>query len=78
KPGTFKLLKQAEDGTALAGAKFELYQLVNDEPSPCGVKPDLTNTEEITVCPVRTPSSPSELQEMLKADPPDCKTERVR
>lgn len=78
KPGTFELLKQAEDGTALAGAKFELYQLVNDEPSPCGVKPDLTNTEEISVCPVRTPSSPSELQEMLDTTPTDCKTERVR
>lgn len=78
KPGTFKLLKQAEDGTALAGAKFELYQLVNDKPSPCGVEPDLTNMEEITVCSVRTPYSPSELQEVLYSAPTDCKIEWVR
>ncbi|WP_156956849.1 prealbumin-like fold domain-containing protein [Actinomyces sp. S4-C9] len=77
-PGTFKLSKQAEDGTALAGAKFELYQLVNDKPSPCGIEPDLTNTEEITVCPVRTPSSPSELQEMLNTAPANCESKLVR
>lgn len=77
-PGTFKLSKQDGDGTALAGAHFELYQLVNDKPSPCGVEPDLTNTEEITVCPVRTPSSPSELQEMLNTAPANCETKLVR
>ena len=77
-PGTFKLSKQAEDGTALAGAKFELYQLVNEEPTPCGVEPDLTNTEEIKVCPVRTPSSQDQLRDMLNAAPTNCETKRVR
>lgn len=77
-PGTFKLSKQDGDGSALAGAHFELYQLVNDKPSPCGVEPDLTNTEEITVCPVRTPSSPSELQEMLNTTPANCESKLVR
>ncbi len=77
-PGTFNLSKQAEDGTALAGAKFELYQLVNEKPSLCGVEPDLTNTEEVTVCPVRTPSSPGELGDMLNAAPTNCETKRVR
>ena len=77
-PGTFEVSKTNQQGEALAGAKFELYKLVDDKPSACGVQPDMTNVEEHDVCDVRTPANDAELRDMLATKPAGCATKKMR
>ncbi|WP_211080635.1 Cna B-type domain-containing protein [Arcanobacterium buesumense] len=49
-PGTFRVEKTDPDGAPIAGAKFALYQVVDDSTTACGRVPDMTGAEEIEVC----------------------------
>lgn len=77
-PGTFELSKTDPQDKPLAGAKFELYEVVNDQESACGVKPDMTDVKEFKVCDVRTPANDAELRTMLATEPTDCTTKKLR
>ncbi|OKL47345.1 Cna B-type domain-containing protein [Boudabousia marimammalium] len=77
-PGTFKLKKTSPDGKPIQGAKFALYQVVNDKVSPCGVKPDMTGVESLKVCELRTPQSTAEAIQMLESEPTGCEQVQAR
>ncbi|WP_216395857.1 Cna B-type domain-containing protein [Arcanobacterium phocae] len=49
-PGTFRVEKTDPDGHPIAGAKFALYEVINNSATPCGQTPDMTGAEEIEVC----------------------------
>lgn len=84
-PGTFELEKQSvsfgQDGSetreALEGAEFKLYQVVDETKSPCGLEPDLTDTEVVEVCAYQEPTTADELEDMMQ-NPKDCENKRVR
>lgn len=90
-PGTFELSKAGvsytwnddeknfdEKRQPLEGAEFELYEVVDTKTTPCGLAPDLTNTETVTVCDAKTPSSAEELEDLVTADPTGCEEKTVR
>ncbi|MDO5720579.1 MAG: SpaA isopeptide-forming pilin-related protein [Actinomycetaceae bacterium] len=84
-PGTFELEKQSvsfgqddsQTREALEGAEFKLYQVVDETPSPCGLEPDLTDTEVVEVCAYQEPTTADELEDMMH-NPKDCENKRVR
>ncbi|MDO5025119.1 MAG: prealbumin-like fold domain-containing protein [Trueperella sp.] len=77
-PGSFELTKTDATGAPLPGARFELYQLVEDVATPCGVAPDLTDTVQLEVCEVRTPANTDELRDMLASAPTQCAPKTLR
>lgn len=52
--GAFNLSKVSTlDKTPIAGAEFELYQVIDPTVSACGVQPDLTDTSTVNICPLK-------------------------
>ncbi|MDO5701482.1 MAG: prealbumin-like fold domain-containing protein, partial [Bowdeniella nasicola] len=88
-PGTFELEKSAVNYVAedegftampvpLEGAEFELYEVVDPTTTACGLEPNLDNTETVSVCALKEPTTPAELQEALESEPTACEEKTVR
>lgn len=89
-PGTFELEKSVvsfvqddESGedraerAPLSGAKFKLFEVVDDQPTACGLTPDLTDTEMVEVCTQSEPMTTAELQQASR-NTGTCQSERLR